>query len=272
MTRNTKIAFVVLAFCAVALVLWFRQRSAQPAAGLRPQPEPAEVAGTAASKAQAPDNTAELAALKGRLADEMRARRQAEAEAAALRAKVAPLQSNVVVSLGKVEDVGKSAGAFLPAMAELTALSARDPGTLTPEEKRRLLELQRDHAKLLGALPEITKFQDNPDDYARFFRSMLQQAAGLTDPEAVQVEAFMRQRGVEMNQLGLNAGKEPGDPKLEEEWEERRDQFNERTAEGLKKVLPPGAAEKAGLTKELMEFLEMDFDKIFPQSAAATAQ
>jgi hypothetical protein len=202
----------------------------------------------------------------------MRARQRAEAEAAALRDKssaAVPAQSNIVVSLGKVEDLGQRAGTLLAGMGELNALGARDPNTLTADEKRRLLELQRDHAKLLGALPEITKFQDSPDDYGRFFKSMMQQAAGLNDAEAAQVENFMRQRAVEMNQLGLNAGKEPTDPKQEEAWEERRDQFNEQTADGLKKVLPPGAAEKAGISKELMEFLEMDFDKITPQATAA---
>jgi hypothetical protein len=125
---------------------------------------------------------------------------------------------------------------------------------------------------LLGALPEITKFQDSPDDYGRFFKSMLRQAAGLNDGQAAQVEAYMRQRAVEMNQLGLNAAKEPTDQALEEAWEERRDHFNEQTAEGLKAVLPPGVAEKAGISKELMEFLEMDFDKIIPEGATAKVQ
>jgi hypothetical protein len=86
-----------------------------------------------------------LAALKGRLADEMRARQRAEAEAMALREKARPLESNVVVMLGKVEDLGQRAGSLLSGMGELNALSARDPGTLTAEEKRRLLELQREH-------------------------------------------------------------------------------------------------------------------------------
>jgi len=274
MSRGTKNIFVLLGIVAIALVFWYRQRAAQPASPVtEPELRANETAATAAApKTEPADANRELQAMKGRLADEMRARQRAEAEAAALRAKVGPLESNVVISLGKVEDMGTRAGMLLPAIGELNALAARDPNTLTPEEKRRLLELQREHAKLLGTLPEITKFQDNPDDYGRFFKSMLQQAAGLTDPQAAQVEAYMRQRGIEMNQLGLNAAKEPTDPKLEGAWEEQRDQFNERTTEGLKGILPPGAAEKAGLSKELMEFLEMDFDKLVPQSAAVKTQ
>lgn len=74
-----------------------------------------------------------------------------------------------------------------------------------------------------------------------------------------------------MNQLGLNAAKEPTEPKLEEEWEERRDKFNEKTAEGLKAALPPGAAEKINFGPELMEFLEMDFDKLTLKPVGKTA-
>jgi hypothetical protein len=72
----------------------------------------------------------------------------------------------------------------------------------------------------------------------------------------------MRERGSTMNQLRLNAANEPTDPKLEEAWEAQRDAFNEQTASGLKSVLPPGAAEKVGFGPELLEFLEMDFDKL----------
>jgi hypothetical protein len=253
----------IIAVAAVTLlVLW---RRPQPAATPVAAPEPpVEVRRTPPPPTAAPDASAEMMRLKARLAEEVRARQRAETEAADLRGKIAPLQSNVVVVLGKVEDMGKRAGAFLPAMGELQALSGRDPGTLSADEKRRLLELQRDHAKLLGALPEIAGFQDNPDEYGRFFSSMLQQAAGLTDAQAGQVNAYMRERAATLNQLELNTAKEPTDPKLEEAWEARRDAFNEITANGLKAILPPGAAEKAGFGPELMEFLEMDFDKLTP--------
>ena len=255
----TKAVVGITAMAAIALlVLWLRPRPSEPP--VIAADSPAET--PAALTTPASDGSAQIQNLKGRLAEEMRARQRAEAEAAALRQKLAPLESNVVVSLGKIEDIGKRAGTFLPALGELQALTGRDPNTLSADEKRRLLELQRDHAKLLGALPEITRFQDNPEEDGRFFSSMLQQAAGLTDPQAAQVDAYMRERATVMNQLELNAAKEPADPKLEEAWEERRDAFNEQTATGLKAILPPGAAEKAGLGPELMEFLEMDFDKI----------
>lgn len=266
MSRNTRITFAAAAIVAVAFVVWRRQRPAEQAPITEVAQPAAAPTAAPAPTSPAPDTSGQVNALRARVADEVRARQQAEAEAAALRAKVAPLESNVIVSLGKVEDIGKRTGQFLPALIEMEGLAKKDPATMTAEEKRRLLQLQRDQAQLLGSLPEITRFQDDPDQYGRFFSSMFQQAASLTDPQAAQVQEFMRQRAVLMNQQELNAAKEPTDPKLEEAWEERRDKFNEQTAEGLKDILPPGAAEKVNFGPELMEFLEMDFDKLAPKT------
>ena len=251
---------VGLAIAALATFLIVLRRPTPPADSTS-APEPAAEVQSPPAVAAPPSST-EVADLKRRLAQEIHARQQAQSEAAALRSKAATVETNAAAPLVRVADTGKRAGVFLPVMGELAALSGRDSATLSPEEKRRLLELQREHAKFLGALPEITGYQDNPEQYGRFFSSMFQQAAGLSDAQAVQVDAFMRERGTTMNQLRLNAANEPTDPKLEEAWEAQRDAFNEQTANGLRSVLPPGAAERVGFGPELLEFLEMDFDKL----------
>lgn len=269
-STTQKIALGIVAAIAVAaLVISLRS----------PNPAPSFTGEPVAQAATPPvpstvDSRAEIEALKKNLARERGARQRAEGEAAALRERAVPQPTvqitNLTITLRKVEEVGKHAGTFFPDMDELNALTARDPATLSPEERRRLLQLQRDHAKLLGALPEITGFQDDPDQYGRFFRSMFPEAAGLNDSQAAQVEEYMRQRAAMMNEQGLNAAKEPTDPQLEEAWEERRDAFNEQTAQRLKSILPPGVAEKIGFGPGLMEFLEMDFDKMNPQSVVQT--
>ena len=168
-------AKAALAIGAAAIITWLvwprpamQPESAPPAAAT-----PAISHEPAAPGVPASDPGAEISDLKGRLAEETRARVRAESEATALSGQIAPLKGKVIVSLGRVEDIGKRFGAFLPAFGELHRLSSREPDTLSPGEKRRLLELQRDHAKLLGALPEITNFQDQPDEYGRFFSSTL---------------------------------------------------------------------------------------------------
>ena len=217
--------------------------------------------GLSAPPAATGADAAKIRELENRLAGETSARLKAEADTASLRAGIAPLAGDVVVSLGKIEDIGRRAGMIVPALTELRALSSRDRANLSADEKRRLLDLQRQHADVLGMLPEIASFQDDPAEYGNFFRNMVQQAAGLTAPEADAVEGYMRQRAVGLNALGLNTAKEPTDPAQEEPWEEKRDEYNEETAKGLRAVLPPGAADRAGITPQLMEFLERDFDK-----------
>ncbi|HBJ85037.1 MAG TPA: hypothetical protein DDZ88_14435 [Verrucomicrobiales bacterium] len=44
---------------------------------------------------------------------------------------------------------------ILPSLAEMQALLERDPATLSADEKRRPLNLQRQHAEVLGLLPPV---------------------------------------------------------------------------------------------------------------------
>lgn len=193
MSRKTAQVVIWLLVLAAA-GLFYLQRRPAGTEQVAPVSELAPVVTAPSPEAASASRVDESSALKNRLAEEIRARQRVEAEVSALRQALAPLQSNVVVSFGKVEDMGRRAGVFLPSVGEMDTLLGKEPGTLSPEEKRRLLELQRDHAKLLGALPEIARFQDVPDEYGRFFRSMFEQAAGLTEPQAVQVETYMRER------------------------------------------------------------------------------
>ncbi len=173
----------------------------------------------------------------------------------------AALKDQVVVTLGKVEDVGRQAGSMLLAQPELAALQALDPATRTPEQNRRLRELERQRASALGTLPEVAQFQDNPDEYARFFGSLLTEAAKLDAAQSKAVTDYMRTRGTEMVAAGFNAAKKPADAAQEDVWEEKRDAFNEETVEGVEKILPPGEAERIGFTDKFMELMEQDFDK-----------
>jgi len=268
MSKTSK-AVLALAVALLAVGVWqITSRSSTSIAPITaPKENPPPAATAEASPSAASAETKVTRDSDDRLAAEKRARRKAEEDAEELRSTVAPLANQVLVSLGTVSDIGKRAGAILPALAELKTLSARDRSELTATEQRRLLDLQRRQADLLGMLPEIAGFQDNPDEYASFFRSMVQQAAGLSDSQAGEVETYMRQRDREMIQLGLNTARQPTEEKQRDKWEDQRDEFNEDTSAGLRKLLPAGTADQAGITPQLMELLETDFDKATPQSA-----
>lgn len=239
-----QVIIIVLAVAAGGALVWFfktKDPGGSPAVAKTPPPANQTAPGgqpTAAAPASTPRKT------------------PSEADKVA-----AALKDQVVVSLGKVEDVGRQAGTMLLAQSELALLQAMDPAARTPEQARRFLELERQRASALGALPEIEHFQDNPDEYARFFGSVLTEAGKLDAAQSKAVTDYMRTRGQEMIAAGLNAGKEPAEPVQEEAWEKRRDEFNETTVDGVAKILPPGAAERIGFTDKFIELMEQDFDK-----------
>jgi hypothetical protein len=251
------VLLLITAAAMVALGYWFASEpdaspSAEAASHEHVHPSPKQMPPTLpgapaplveAGKASEPSNTVSSVEL-------VQAKKQLE-----------ELKDKVVVVLGKVEDVGKQTSHMLKDWTELEELSEHAPATLTPEQKARLLTLQRQHAQALGILPEIAGFQDRPDEYGRFFRSMIQESLTLPDAQAAQVESYMRQRAEEMNRLGLNNGKEPTDAAQEAAWEQRRDVFNEQTFDGLSRFIPAETLKQAGFGPPLMELLENDFDQ-----------
>lgn len=186
---------------------------------------------------------------------------QSRAHVKELEAAIEPLRGNVVVSLGKVEDIGREAGYIMPSLVEMRSLASTDPAKLSPEQRQHLLDLQRRYAGLLGMLPEIAGFQNNPAEYGKFFSNMARQSAGLSELQTSQVDGYMRARAGEMIQAGLNEAKKPADAAQMDSWEARRDQFNEQTVDGLRQLLTPSVADRAGINDQLMEFIETDFDK-----------
>ena len=189
------------------------------------------------------------------------ARKEDERDSAALEAAVEPLRGNVVVSFGKVEDIGREAGYVLPSLAEMRALASTDPSEFSPEQRRHLLDLQRRYASMLGMLPEIAGFQNDPEEYGKFFSNLAKQSAGLGQDQTSQVDSYMRGRAADMIRSGLNEANKPADPAHLDAWEARRDEFNEQTVDGLRQMLSPQIADRAGINDQLMEFLETDFDK-----------
>lgn len=123
------------------------------------------------------------------------------------------------------------------------ALQKRSPRATLSADETLLSTCNASMLKCWACCPRSPDFEDRPEEYGKFFRNMIQQSAGLTEPQGDSVDAYMRQRAQLMNQQGLNAGREPQDAQLEAAWEARRDAFNTQTATGLQNLLPPGAAQ-----------------------------
>ena len=237
----------IAALAGGALVWWLRDDASAP------QRDAARVAVPAASASPGAGNSgAEVPKDKG-------GAKPHAPSAADLAAKA--LEGEVVVSLGKVEDIGRQAAGVMLAKKELKGLKGIQIPERTPEQRRRILELERQRAELLGSLPEVAGFQNNPDEYARFFTGMLKEAAALDAAQSKAVNDYMLARGQAMINAGLNDAKKPADPAEFDAWEVRRDAFNADTVAGVGALLPPGTADRVGFNNAFMELLERDFDR-----------
>jgi hypothetical protein len=171
------------------------------------------------------------------------------------------LRGKVVVNLGTIQQIGGQMAEMMTARRELRSLKKLPQSSMTPEQGQRLQELERKQATALGMLPEISGFQDDPEQYAGFYSSLISHAAGLTDANAKQVSSYMKSRGEIMLATNLNSSNEPDDPAMEHAWEAKRDAFNEQTVEGIAKIIGKDEALRIGFTPGFLELMEQDFDK-----------
>lgn len=170
------------------------------------------------------------------------------------------LRENIVINLGKIEDIGRQSSAMMTSRKELRELRKIPAADRTPEQSARLLELERQSANAMGMLAEIASFQNNPDEYSRFFGSMLQEAGHLDPQQTAAVSNYMHDRGAAMIANGFNAANEPTNDAEAAAWEKRRDAFNKETVDGVAALLPPGLAKSVGFTAGFLEVLEQDLE------------
>ncbi|HTD85092.1 MAG TPA: hypothetical protein VK850_00820 [Candidatus Binatia bacterium] len=134
MRRDFQITVGIVIVAGIAIVVWCNQHRTAPARN------PA-----------ASDLSAEVATLKARLAQEVRARQDAEAQAAALRKRVMPFDTNVFVSFRKVEDLTKRSRASLPIMVSMME-------GVEAAERHNLFEMQRYQRRVLRSHSESNMF------------------------------------------------------------------------------------------------------------------
>ncbi|MCB1095620.1 MAG: hypothetical protein KDN22_08615 [Verrucomicrobiae bacterium] len=171
------------------------------------------------------------------------------------------VKNEIVVSFGPIEQLGAQASQFFASheAARLRRQASALGQELPPQTPEELLADQRQAVEFLGALPEIVDFQNQPDEYGRFFRGLFETGGALSTEDADKVERLMKSRAEELIRQGLNEGNKPADGAIAWEW--KRDSFHEETAAQLNAILPDEAKQRFPISSSLMEFLEMDFDK-----------
>ena len=170
-------------------------------------------------------STAEIHKLRGEVA-QLRAENESLKKDAAARAEerkradASPAASlptsQIPHSFPDHSSVGQFAGAL--------RAKARS-GELSPEETEWLRTIK----------PELEKLEAHPSDFAAFQASMIQQVAGITDPEKTEQIRNTIQRVYEnANQRGLNLQARPADDAA---WVDQRHQLDRRGTGAVQKLL-----------------------------------
>jgi RNA polymerase sigma factor (sigma-70 family) len=166
---------------------------------------------------------ARMAELQSALEDEREKRLAAERDAAAVRGQVAGLEDEVVVTYGKVTQIGETLGSLFTEALVLVELEKQ--GELaTPENENRFVKFLEKASSISGLSKEIIGFEDAPDEGSRFAASAYGSAFGLNEAAQDKVAAFLARRLSEAGTKKLTLANLPDRgsagflPWLEQRW------------------------------------------------------
>jgi DNA-directed RNA polymerase specialized sigma24 family protein len=217
------------------------QQQARPAA-----PEPIAARDNAPLRAEA-------AALDSQLADARSAEERARKSMDDTRQKVERLQTEVVVSYGKPEDIARSLKTTLDDMVETSVIleaMMNEKRELTPAEQAKVNKLMTTALSTMATMKNVMKMEDQPQDAAKLYSTFLGDGLGLSEATRKTLESTVAADFETLKRDGLTNSQRPKvDP---ESWEKRR---NERSAElktRWQAVLAP-EAEKHALYSQIFE-------------------
>jgi hypothetical protein len=118
----------------------------------------------------------------------------------------------VIVSLGKIEDMGRDAGRALQSMLRATSLGADNPA--------KIQEAFLQWMEVIGGLPEIREFETKPEEISRFQSRALAEALSLPPAAEAAIQPLIRDAFAGMAARGLTANQRPATGS--EAWIEER--------------------------------------------------
>lgn len=187
------------------------------------------------------DNTAlraEAKALQQRLDSATRALADAQAKLSETQATATQLEEEVVISMGKIEDLARTmARKRLEVMEAMAAYGKLDGHKRSPEQAALFSKI------LLEYVPEqqtVLKLEDRPADVARFFTTVLEDAFGLSAAQLPRIESTLQADFDQLKNDGLIYSQRPAENL--EAWAARRSAATAAMYEHLKTLLPPELA------------------------------
>ncbi len=183
-----------------------------------------------------PAGTLSVKELRTQAQLEIAARTDAEAKIAELNNRLPTRDGEVVVSFGRIDQMGQRAGKFVLVIAQqATAQTAAQRSGVTPVTKLTTNE-QTAFAEFISQLGELRAVENDPREIARFHASTLREVFDLDDATAGRTSAFLEPEFARLKAQELTANfrpeNEPGD------WDRRRDTAMTELAARLRSLLP----------------------------------
>ncbi|MDZ4286409.1 MAG: hypothetical protein U0984_00530 [Prosthecobacter sp.] len=174
-------------------------------------------------------------------------------------------EDEVIVSFGRIEDMGRETGAALHGLLRQNQQGQQDD----PEQMQNaILQWMR----MKGRVPEIRDFEKNPAEIARFQSRALQEALGLPAATEAAVQPVIRDTFAKMAAQGLTAGQKPETET--EGWTEQRSQALQQLMLKLRPHVPdsdsPAAPQALTIVLNLGAGLETTQHIHGPQQATLT--
>ena len=174
-----------------------------------------------------------LAELREQLASETASRIAAETKAAELAAILPTKEGDIVVSFGRVEQMGQASAKFVSLIYRLLGNNVDGDNDRAPEDQQQMTEASLKH---LAQIPELQGMEDNAGEISRFHAATLKEVFGLDAASANKAAKFLEAEFARLKSDGLTVSQRPEADKPA--WEKRRDDAMKDLASRMEAMLP----------------------------------
>jgi RNA polymerase sigma factor (sigma-70 family) len=208
-------------------------RLEQPAHSALPLATPAPPALVNSSR---PSDPAQLAAARARLQSLREQRAQGEAHLASLKAQAAKLNEEVVVSLGRVDEIANKVARMQKLAMEMERLDGRQ------EEQDKLApQLMEGMSELMPLMAEFKKLSADPKLSARLTATTTAAVAGVSDHVRDEMERRLLRHFEAMGRSGLTLDRRPAEN--HGDWDRRYGIASAAAMRDIENLLPPAMRE-----------------------------
>lgn len=189
------------------------------------------------SKDGPPEGALQAQDLRSETQREIAARATVEAKISELESRLPARDGEVLVSLGRIEQIGQRAGKAVMILSQHAAAqrSAQKPVENRPKEA--VAKEQSAIEEFLGLLGELRNLESDPREIARFQAATLREVFGLDEATAARATTFLETEFARLKLQKLTANFRPESEPVD--WDLRRDAAMTELAARLRPLIPP---------------------------------